>query len=70
MIMVPEYLMKCLEPDGFIREVKNRVGPTKKLSQAYEDLESEMMRYFGRRKYSDFSGFQVILHRHNKRKRK
>lgn len=69
MVMVPEYLLKCLDQRGFINEVKNRVGPSVRLFQAYEDVEYEMEKYFGKRKYKDFGSFQVVLFRDRKRRK-
>jgi hypothetical protein len=68
MRMIPEHLIKCLDNVGFINEVQSRVSKSCNLNAAYNDVENEMEHYFGKRKFSDYATFRVILSRHNKKK--
>ena len=68
MVLIPEHLLKCLVPRGFIREVEERVGPHQNLLQSYEEVEGEMLRYFGKRMYSDYGSFRVMQNRFKRKK--
>lgn len=69
MVLIPEQLLKCLDYKGFIREVQDRIGPTKNQFNAYEDVEADMEKYFGKRKFKDYATFRVIQTRNNKNKK-
>lgn len=69
MRLIPERLIKCLENPGFIREVRDRMNSSKNKFNAYEDVEADMERYFGRRKFKDFASFRVIETRFNAKQR-
>lgn len=70
MRMIPERMIKCLDYMGFINEVKNRMDGRKSLIQAYNEVEDDMEKYFGFRKFSDISSFRVIMSRKSRRKNK
>lgn len=66
--MIPERLIKCLDAAGFIAEVQHRISKSKNMLQAYEELENEMQLFLGKRKFSDYTSFRVILYRQKKKK--
>lgn len=69
MVLVPEYLPKCLVTEGFINEVRSRISRFKTQREAYDELEEEMETYFHRRKFKDYQTFRVMQTRFNKRKK-
>ena len=68
MELIPARLIKCHQPEGFIKEVESRIGPGKTQKDAYYELEAEMETYFGSAKYSGYNTFVTIRCRYQKSK--
>lgn len=67
MRLIPERMLKCLTPEGFISEVRDRISSNKNKFSAYEDVEADYEKHFGQRKYSDYLTFRSIESRLNKK---
>ena len=49
--------------DGFVREFWDRSKEHKTLKGAYESVEQQHIKLFGKRKYSDYNSFRVCRDR-------
>lgn len=67
MRLIPERLLRCLTPEGFVNEVRERICSSKNKFNAYEDVEADYEKHFGQRKYSDYGVFRSIESRVNKK---
>jgi len=52
-----------ISADGFVREFWNRAKNHKTLIAAYEDLEKDFEKTFGKRRYSDYNSFRICRDR-------
>ena len=52
-----------ISADGFVREFWNRAKNHKTLIGAYEDLEKDFEKTFGKRRYSDYNSFRICRDR-------
>jgi prephenate dehydratase len=70
MVMIPARLIPCNNTTaGFIAEFHHRLCSAKTQIEVFSEIEDELETYFGKRKFSDFQSFRVLLTRHNKKKK-
>lgn len=67
--MIEKHILELLEMDGFIARYWEFVCQYPTCYDAYEAVERQFELHFGKRKYSDYDTFRVILSRWNKRKK-
>lgn len=56
-----------ISADGFVKEFWKRAKQHKTLIQAYENLEKDYEKTFGKRRYSDYNSFRVCRDRKTKK---
>ena len=56
-------MIKIYSATGFVREFWDKVKEHKNLKSAYESVEKEHVKIFGKRKYSDYNSFRVCRDR-------
>ena len=66
--MIDKKVLILISADGFVREFWNRAKNYDKLIDAYEDLEKDYTKHFGKRRYSDYNSFKTCRDRKIKRK--
>ena len=69
MRLIPERMLKCLTPEGFIAEVRDRISSAKNKFNAYEDVEADYEKHFGQRKYKDYGVFRTAENKLNKKRK-
>lgn len=67
MVMIPKRVLKMVTQDGFIDFFYSIKKSYMTKVDAYEMCEEIHEQYFGKRKYSEFQTFNVILSRRNKK---
>lgn len=57
----PKNILKLQTFQGFLEHYQKTLRFTRTYKQAYEETEDEHIKYFGKRKYSDYRSFKVML---------
>lgn len=63
--MIKEKLI-LISADGFVKEFWRKTKKHKTLIGAYEELETEYIEIFGKRRYSDYNSFRICRDRKTK----
>jgi len=60
---IPLEILVLLSPRGFEERFHNHCKNQKTYSAAYEETEKEYESYFGKRRYSSYDSFRVVMNR-------